>query len=207
MFTGIVQARVQLESVIIKPGLVSLGLVLPRECSVGVNIGASIAIDGVCLTVTAFDVKTLQVSFDVIRQTLNVTSLSALQVGDWVNIERSAKMSDEIGGHHVSGHCDAVVEIVAIDVEENNQRVSYRYPSDYDAYLFDKGFVALNGCSLTIASMHRSSSLLTVCYIPETLRATNHGLKKVGDKVNLELDRQTQAIVDTVERILAQRAL
>lgn len=172
-----------------------------------VIIGASIAIDGVCLTVTSCDQATGIVAFDIMQQTIDLTSLGLLQEGNWVNLERSARHNDEIGGHCVSGHVDNTAEVISLERSENNLRIHYRYPPGLDKYLFKKGFVALNGCSLTIADIDHQACTLVVSYIPETLRATTHGDKMPGDRINLEVDRQTQAIVDTVERVLAERGL
>lgn len=208
MFTGIVQSSVEIVSCLRKAGLLSIELRLPEAYSEGLQLGASIAIDGVCLTVTAFSTeadKTSKVSFDIMQQTLDLTTLNQLQVGSKVNIERSATMSAEIGGHIVSGHIDNTAKIVEISEDDNLRKFYYQYPAKLDKYLFDKGFVALNGCSLTIAEIDYDKHQLCVSYIPETLRVTTHGQKLIGDIVNLEIDRQTQAIVDTVERVIAQR--
>ncbi|MCG8672554.1 MAG: riboflavin synthase subunit alpha, partial [Pseudomonadales bacterium] len=143
-----------------------------------------------------------QVSFDAMEVTLKLTSLGGLSVGDKVNVERSAKQGDEVGGHIVSGHVDGMADIVRVEPSENNQKVTYQLPESAMLYLFEKGFISLDGCSLTIAEIDKSKHQLTVSYIPETLRVTSHGLKQVGDKVNFEIDRQTQAIVDTVKHLL-----
>lgn len=200
MFTGIVQGAFPIKSLQRKPGLLSLNIELPERLLEGLEIGASVAVDGICLTVTT--VCEHWASFDVMQQTLALTTLGDLQQGDLVNIERSAKQGVEIGGHIVSGHVDGTVEVVAISEPENNRFVSYRAPAAAMKYLFEKGFVALNGCSLTVATVNREQHEFTVCYIPETLRVTTHGAKQIGDKVNFEVDRQTQAIVDTVENVL-----
>jgi riboflavin synthase len=206
MFTGIVQGKGEVVGLVRKAGLLSITLRLPEGARGGVEMGASIAVDGVCLTVTSHDDAAGLASFDIMQQTLDLTSLSSLEKGAIVNVERSAKAFAEIGGHCVSGHIDGVAEVVGREVAENNLRLSYRFPSALAKYLFPKGFVALNGCSLTIAAIDPLASTLMVCFIPETLRATTHGEKREGDRVNLEVDRQTQAIVDTVERVLAARS-
>lgn len=200
MFTGIVQGAFPIQSVERKPGLLSLEIELPQHLVEGLEIGASVAVDGICLTVTA--VRGCMVCFDVMQQTLSLTTLGNVQVGGLVNIERSARQGVEIGGHIVSGHVDGTVEVVAIEEPQNNRFVSYRVPAASMKYLFEKGFISLNGCSLTVAKVDRERSEVTVCYIPETLRVTTHGIKQVGDRVNFEVDRQTQAIVDTVENVL-----
>ncbi|ARN73741.1 riboflavin synthase subunit alpha [Oceanicoccus sagamiensis] len=200
MFTGIVQGSFPLLKVERKPGLHSFTIELPAPLREDLAIGASVAVDGVCLTVTA--IEQAKVYFDIMQQTLSLTTLGELNSGDVVNIERSAKQGVEIGGHVISGHVDNTAEVVAIEQPENNRFITYRAPAEKMKYIFEKGFVGLNGCSLTVAAVDRDEHTLTVCYIPETLRVTTHGAKVIGDKINFEIDRQTQAIVDTVENFL-----
>jgi riboflavin synthase len=141
-------------------------------------------------------------------QTLALTTLGALREGSRVNVERSARSGVEIGGHVLSGHVDAQVRITAIRRPENNHVIRFAVPAPWMKYLFAKGFVALNGASLTIADCGRESDgsgWIEVWLIPETLRMTTFGEKAEGDAVHLEIDRQTQVIVETVERVLAQR--
>ena len=200
MYTGIVQGSFPVRKIERKPGLYSLSIDLPDTLLEGLEIGASVGVDGVCLTVTGVDGAS--VGFDVMQQTLGLTTLGELQEQAVVNIERSARQGAEIGGHILSGHVDGTVEVVAVETPENNRFVTYRAPAEKMKYIFNKGFIALNGCSLTVAEVDREAHTFTVCYIPETLRITNHGCKQVGDKVNFEIDRQTQVIVDTVENVL-----
>lgn len=201
MFTGIVQGAFPVRTIERKPGLLSLMIELPGELLIDLTIGASVAVDGVCLTVTAIEQQ--QVFFDVMQQTLTLTTLDGLKEGDCVNIERSANQGAEVGGHIISGHVDGTVEVVAIEQPENNRYVSYRLPANKMKYIFPKGFIGLNGCSLTVSDVDKSNNTCRVCYIPETLRVTTHGNKQLGDRLNFEVDRQTQAIVDTVENFLA----
>lgn len=203
MYTGIVQGKYPVVAANMLPGLLQITLELPDTLMVGLTIGASVAVDGVCLTVTAINGR--RVAFDIMQQSLAVTSLGQLTTGTYVNVERSAKQGAEIGGHLISGHVDAMAELVAIKEPENNRFVSYQLPTELMKYVMPKGFVAINGCSLTVAEVDKQRSQFTVCYIPETLRMTTHGEKQLGDRVNIEIDRQTQAIVDTVERIMAER--
>lgn len=200
MYSGIVQGCFAIQQIQRKPGLHCLSVDLPEALLQDLHIGASVGMDGVCLTVTA--IAGSRISFDVMQQTLAVTTLGQLQLHSMVNIERSAKQGVEIGGHMVSGHVDGTVEIVAIEEPENNRFVTYRVPTEKMKYIFDKGFIALNGCSLTVAKVDREQHTFTVCYIPETLRITTHGAKQMGDRINFEIDRQTQTIVDTVEHFL-----
>ncbi len=201
MYTGIVQACLPVIAVQRKPGLLSITVALSPALLEDLKIGASVGIDGVCLTVTAIDDD--QVAFDIMQQTLSLTTLDTLDVGSLVNVERSARQGVEVGGHIISGHVDGTVEVVAIEEPENNRFVSYRAPADKMKYIFNKGFIGLNGCSLTVAEANKDSNTFKVCFIPETLRVTNHGMKVVGEAVNFEVDRQTQAIVDTVENFLS----
>ena len=197
MYTGIVQGAYAIGHVERKSGLHVFAIELPEPLLVDLSIGASVAIDGVCLTVTAINGS--KVSFDVMQQTLSVTTLGTLGEGDRVNIERSAKHGAEIGGHIISGHVDGCAEVISIEEPENNRFVTYRVPAAMMKYILSKGFIGINGCSLTVAEVDKAANTFTVCYIPETLRVTTHGVKQLGSQVNIEVDRQTQAIVDTVE--------
>ncbi len=201
MFTGIVQRTLPIESISKQTGLWTFNLILPIEMLEGLKIGASIALNGACLTVTSIDQQ--KVSFDVMMATLNVTNLSQLVQGSWVNVERAARFGDDIGGHQLSGHVFGQVDIVEIERPENNCIIWFDLPDDYKAYIFDKGYVGLNGCSLTIAKVEESR--FCVYLIPETLSITTFGKLEVGAKINLEIDSQTQTLVDTVERILKQK--
>ncbi len=200
MYTGIVQGKYAIVAVEKQPGLHTLTLALDSELCRDIQIGASVAVDGVCLTVTA--IRGEQLLFDVMQQTLQQTTLGNLQPGDRVNVERSARYGDEIGGHAMSGHIDAAIEIIAVEETANNRELSFRLPAPLLPYVFQRGYVGLNGCSLTVASYQPEKALFTVCLIPETLRVTTFAEKSAGDRVNLELDRQTQAIVDSVQRYL-----
>ena len=202
MYTGIVQSACRVESVVKKTDLISLNIILSDALLADLAIGASVGLDGVCLTVTAINKD--QVSFDVMQETLSVTTLGMLKAGDLVNVERSAKQGVEIGGHILSGHVDARAEIVSKKVSEHNCEVTYKISSEFMPYLFKKGFVALNGCSLTIAAVNKENNTFSVCFIPETLRVATHSDKKIGDSINVEIDRQTQVIVDTVSAFLQE---
>ena len=201
MYTGIVQGAFKVVAIDRQQGLHTLTLKLPDYLMTDLVMGASVAIDGVCLTVSGIDGSL--VKFDVMQQTLELTTLGQLKKNDKVNVERSAKQGAEVGGHPVSGHIDGTVTIVSIEEPENNRFVSYSAPQNKINYIFNKGFIALNGCSLTVAEVDKQNCTFKVCFIPETLRVTTHGEKVPGDKVNFEIDRQTQVIVDTVKAFLA----
>jgi len=162
-----------------------------------------VAVGGVCLTATEIDGD--RVRFDAMAETLRRTTLGALQVGARVNVERSYRVGDEVGGHIVSGHVTGTAEIVAVEATETNRAVTFRCDPSWMKYLLPKGFVALDGCSLTLSDVDARASTFRVWFIPETLRLTSFGQKTEGDLVNLELDSRTQTIVDTVESYLAAR--
>lgn len=203
MFTGIVQGMgklVRIEQP--SPDFRSHTIALPDHLAHDLQLGASIANNGCCLTITHIDGN--QVSFDLMAETLAKTNLGSLKIGDSVNLERAARFGDEIGGHVMSGHIIAQTEIVQIDQSEHNRTIWFRLPENVSAYILPKGFIGLDGCSLTIGDV--LADKFNVHLIPETLNRTLFGTRKVGDTVNLEIDAQTQAVVDTVQRVLAQRA-
>jgi riboflavin synthase len=173
---------------------------LPSSASQGLALGASVAIDGVCLSVSGISGQ--NVAFDIMQETLSRTTLSTIEVGQEVNFERSAHANSEIGGHIVSGHIDCTSRISSISSPENNLVLTFNVKPAWMKYIFSKGFVALNGCSLTVTNADHASNTFQVWFIPETLRLTTFGVKQVGDSVNLEVERSTQVIVDTVERFL-----
>ena len=174
---------------------------LPEDMAGGLQTGASVAHNGCCLTVTETDGRTAR--FDLMAETLGKTNLGRLKAGDLVNLERAARFGDEIGGHLMSGHITATTEILLIERTEHNTTMHFALPAALKPYILPKGFVGLDGCSLTIGSVGEDS--FCVHLIPETLRRTLFGTRQAGDTVNLEIDPQTQAVVDTVGRILAAK--
>ncbi len=203
MYTGIVAGAFELVGLKKKPGLSQLIVELNDMLVEGLTIGASVGLNGVCMTVTAID--GVRVHFDAMQETLSLTTLGDVREGDWLNVERSANQGAEIGGHLISGHVDGTAQLVALDRPENNCTMTFRLPPDLLKYVFKKGFIGLHGCSLTVADIDKSAATFSVCLIPETLRVTNLSKLSTGDRVNIEVDRQTQVIVDTVERVLAER--
>ncbi|MCX7065328.1 MAG: riboflavin synthase subunit alpha [Proteobacteria bacterium] len=200
MFTGIVQGLCRVSSITDEPGLrricVELGSLVD-----GLAAGASVALNGTCLTATSIDRGV--VSFDVILETVARSNLGQLKVGVQVNIERSLKFGDEIGGHVLSGHVTDIATVVQIDSGPNERTLWLEVSGQWMPYLFHKGFVALDGASLTIAAVDRPRHRISVSLIPETIGRTTLGRIAVHEPVNLELDAQTQAIVTTVERLLS----
>lgn len=201
MFTGIVQGMAKVVSIDKKDNFQTHVIELEASLSQGLKVGASVAHNGCCLTVTK--VEAAQASFDLMQETLKLTNLGELQVGSPVNIERAAKFGDEIGGHTMSGHVMCLATITEVVTTANNKTIWFELPEKQMKYVLPKGFIGLDGCSLTIGEV--DGNRFNVHLIPETLQRTLFGVRKVGDKINVELDPQTQAIVDTVERVLAAR--
>lgn len=203
MYTGIVQAQLPISGVEKKDGMTTFSLEFPDRLMGGLESGASIAVNGVCFTVTGISGR--KISFDAIRESLALSNIKYLEVGSMVNVERSAKHDAEIGGHVLSGHVINTATVSHIEVSENNCRMTLTGDSAWLKYVFDKGFLGVNGASLTVAKLDREANSLCINLIPETLKRTNFSLLNVGDEVNIEIESQTQVIVDTVERVLAER--
>jgi riboflavin synthase len=201
MFTGIVQGTAEVVEVIEKRNFRTHVVRLPEALLPGLEPGASVAHNGCCLTVTAIDGD--RVAFDLMQETLRVTNLGELKPGDRVNVERAARFGDEIGGHSMSGHILCTAEVSRVNESENNRQLWFRIPSQWSKYVFTKGYIGIDGISLTIGDV--AGDEFNVNLIPETLQRTNIGTRKVGDRINIEIDPQTQAIVDTVERVMAER--
>ncbi|MBQ0958861.1 riboflavin synthase subunit alpha [Ideonella sp. 4Y11] len=204
MFTGIVQGIATVEQITDRPGLRSFTLRFPPGFAQGLAIGASVSTDGVCLTVTALRGDDAA-DFDVMLQSLNLTSLGSLVEGSRVNVERAARDGAEIGGHPLSGHIDFTAQVAEVRRPENNQVLRIQVPSPWMRYVFAKGYIAVNGASLTVAEADRRAGWFEVWLIPETLRMTTFGEKGPGDRLNIEIERQTQVFVDTVRDTLDER--
>jgi len=208
MFTGIVQGVASVAAITDRPGLRSFTLQFPPGFCAGLEIGASVACDGVCLTVTALHEGAERADFDVMQQSLALTSLAGLQQGSRLNVERAARDGAEIGGHPLSGHVDFMGEIAEIRRPENNHVLRVAVPARWMRYIFAKGYIAINGASLTVAEAHREPGQpgwFEVWLIPETLRMTTFGEKGVGSGLNIEIERQTQVFVDTVRDAIEER--
>ncbi|NDJ81584.1 riboflavin synthase subunit alpha [Vibrio campbellii] len=203
MFTGIVQGTAKVVHIDKKDRFQTHVLVLEGALNEGLEIGASVAHNGCCLTVTK--IEGTQISFDLMQATLVLTNLGELEEGDSVNIERAAKFGDEIGGHSMSGHISLMAEISEVIDTPNNRTIWFTLPQESMKYVLAKGYIGLDGCSLTIGEVE--DNRFSVHLIPETLERTLFGRRQAGEKINVEFDPQTQAIVDTVERVLAAKQL
>lgn len=235
MFTGIVQTQAQLIDRQCREQLQQLTFAVAPRFLQGVAHGASIAINGCCLTVVAFgdvhedgnegdvdlacDDKSAVtaraagqesagyswVRFDVIDETLRLTNLADVAIGGWVNFERSLKVGDELGGHQVSGHIHGTAAILSMERTSTNCAIAIALPAAMQPYVFRKGFIAIDGASLTVGAVEDSRFWLHL--IPETLQITTLGQRQVGDLVNIELEQQTMTIVDTVRRTLSAMSI
>lgn len=197
MFTGIIQAKALVERIERKSGLHRIALRFPGGMLEGIQRGASVSVNGACLTVTDQDGNLAW--FDVMMETLRVTTLGELTEGAAVNVERAARLGDEIGGHLLSGHVHCVATLTSIETPDNNRHLCFSVPPEWRDYLVTKGYIAVDGASLTVAEL--TDSGFCVYLIPETIRATRFGSLEPGDHVNIEIDHQTQTIVDTLKRM------
>jgi len=209
MFTGIVAGTAQVERLADRAGLRSFTLRFGAPgFGAGLEVGASVAVDGVCLTVTVLhrvDGEVCAAEFDVMQQSLALTTLGRLVQGSEVNVERAARDGAEVGGHPLSGHVDCLGTLVQLRRPENNHVLRIALPARFMRYVFAKGYIAVNGCSLTAAEVDRREGWFEVWLIPETLRMTTFAAKREGDAVNIEIERQTQVFVDTVREAIDER--
>jgi len=186
MFSGIVQGLAEVK------GVKKLG----QGRRFYINIGKqknlrksySICISGCCLTVTSLSKGVA--SFDVMPETLKKTYFNTLEKGHKVNVERSLRLGDEIGGHFVSGHVDCVGKISKINKMKDFSEMTIEFPSQFSHLLIDKGSIAVDGISLTVVKANKNN--FSIALIPETLRLTTLGIKKEGDMVNLEFDQMAK---------------
>ena len=198
MYTGIVQAVRPLLDVTTYPGHNQFTIDLTPELLDELKIGASVSVEGTCLSVTEIDGT--QVRFDAMTATLERTNLRFFKAGQGVNIERSAKMNAEVGGHLMAGHIATTAEIVELSIKETGAFIRFRMPPEWGKYVFPRGFIGVNGCSLTVADVE--DNVVTINLIPETLRQTTFAHYKAGDLLNIEVDHQTMVLVDVVERTI-----
>ncbi len=198
MFTGIVTHVATITSIRDLEGLRTITLHFSdlHFCE-ALTLGASVAVDGVCLTVSKIHDQQ-KVDFDIMLQSLRTTTLAGFKKGDQVNVERAAKEGAEVGGHLLSGHVDCCGRIIEIQKPPNNWMLRVEVDSKWMRYIFSKGFLAINGASLTVSEVNAEKGYFEVWLIPETLRCTTFSEKKVGDCVNIEIERSTQIVVDTV---------
>ena len=198
MFSGIVSGIGSVKSIKHKNDIISIEVKAPKNFSKKLKKGASVSVDGVCLTAVNSDSDTIK--FDVIEETLSRTTLGNFVKGQKVNLERSMTASSEIGGHLISGHIHCVSEIISINEKKSSKDMKISIPKGLDKYILEKGYIGVNGCSLTVGKVFKTN--FNIHLIPETLKVTNLDLLKEKSLVNIELDQNTVTIVDSVEKIL-----
>jgi len=184
MFSGLIEHRGTVVANDDHHGGRRLVVVAPGAINDGVQPKDSIAVNGVCLTVTS--VGTQRIAFDVVPETLARSTLGTLQEGDHVNVELSLRLGDRLGGHLVYGHIDATAEVVERATEGLGERLIVHTPPALKRYIVDKGYVALDGVSVTVAAVN--DGRFEVALVPETMARTTLGTRKTGERVNLEID-------------------
>lgn len=206
MFTGIIQATAQIVAIEERAALRSFTLEFPSGFCDGLTLGASVAVDGVCLTVTHLPSTTqpTQACFDVMQHSLALTTLGHYALGQRVNVERAARQGAEIGGHPLSGHVDGTASLIEVRTLQDNKVWRVTVPPALMPYIFAKGYVALHGASLTVAEIDRAQGWLEVGLIPETRRATVFESLAPGAMLNIEIERSTQILVDTVRAAIQE---
>ncbi len=195
MFTGIIEAQAVLKER--KKNRSGLRLTFEFSKPYRFRKGESVAVEGVCLTVTDFSGR--RFSADVIPETVRSTTLGRFQIGQSVNVERPLRMGDRVGGHWVTGHVDGVGRIRKKEKRDAGLRLQIEAPADIIRLLVEKGSIAIDGISFTLQGIRKGS--FTVGVTPHTARVTTLGQKQVGDSVNLEND----LLIKSTERILSRR--
>ena len=199
MFSGIVQGKGKILKIVSKKNHISLEISAPKNFNKRLKKGASISVNGICLT--SLDDGEKNLKFDVINETLSKTNISKASKGSIVNLERSITASTEIGGHLMSGQIHFSGRVEKILTKNTNKDLQIKFPRKYKEYIFEKGYIGLNGCSLTLGKVNKDS--FYVHLIPETLEVTNLNVLKKGSLVNIEIDQNTIAVVETVKNSLA----
>ena len=200
MFTGIVQGLVAVVGVEEDENLSRIELKMDDLAS-NIELGASVAVNGTCLTVTQVS-DNGAVCFDIIKETLDTTNLGILQAGAQVNVERSFKVGDEVGGHIVSGHVTATATLSDLRAEGHDRVLTFKLADEWLRFVLHKGYIGVDGASITVSSVDREAGTFSISLIPETIERTTLGQLAIGDKVNVEVDSQTQTIVETIERVM-----
>tara|TARA_B100001057_G_C22815220_1_gene937110 strand:- start:939 stop:1550 length:612 start_codon:yes stop_codon:yes gene_type:complete len=201
MFSGIVVGTGKVNKVIKFEDYNVLEISYPKEFTKNLKKGASVSVNGVCLTSKNKGSKILK--FDVIEETLKRTNLRDVCKNDFVNLERSISASTEIGGHLMSGHVHYAAKILEIINKKGIKDIKISLNEKYSDYVLEKGYIGINGCSITIGKVNKNSFLVHL--IPETLEVTNLNFIQKNDLVNIEIDQNTIAIVDTVKKTLARK--
>ena len=201
MFTGIVSGKGSIQKILQNEDYTSLVIKAQEGFSKNLKKGASVSVNGVCLTVKRGNVDNLE--FDVIEETLDKTNLKNIARLSKVNLERSMTAKTEIGGHLVSGHIHGTGKVLKVLDRKETKDLQIQIPKSLRDYFFYKGYVALNGCSLTIGKVLKSSFYIHL--IPETVSVTTFKEIKKGDLINIEVEQATINTVETVKRVMLEK--
>jgi riboflavin synthase len=202
MFSGIVQSLGTIVSISEARDIATLEVQATEDFTKDLKIGESVAVDGVCLTLTRSESDIM--FFDAVPETLNKTLIKSYTKGTKVNLEPSLRFNDSVGGHIMSGHIHTTGHINQVEIHGDAKDIVIDAGVDWGKFLFEKGYIGINGCSITLGEV--TEGRFIVHLIPETLRATNLDNLAYGDQVNLEFDQNTITIVETTERILRDQA-
>ena len=198
MFSGIVQEIGKVKEFVKEKDIYNLSIDCSSDLLSNLKKGASISVNGVCLTVKDSNPEMLR--FDLVEETIKRTNFQIIKAGDNVNLERSLKIGDEIGGHLVSGHIHGTSKVISMDIRDESWDVEFSVEPFMHDYILHKGYVAIYGCSLTVGEV--SSESFMIHLIPETLSITNLFQLQQNSIVNVELDQNTVVIADTVKKYL-----
>ena len=198
MFSGIVQETGKVIEFVKEKDIYNLSIDSSSDLISGLKKGASVSVNGVCLTVKDANPEILR--FDLVEETIKRTNFQIIKAGDNVNLERSLKIGDEIGGHLVSGHIHGTSKVISIDIRDESWDVEISVEPFMQDYIQHKGYVAINGCRLTVGEDSKQSFMIHL--IPETLSITNISQLQHNSIVNVELDQNTVVIADTVKKYL-----
>ena len=201
MFTGIVSGKGHVQKIVRYEDYISLIIKAPKDFSKNLIKGASVAVNGVCLTVKKG--KTDILEFDVIEATLQKTNLKDISKSSKVNLERAMTAKTEIGGHLVSGHIHGTGEVLKVINRQATKDLQIKIPTSLREYFFYKGYVALDGCRFTIGKVLKTSFYIHL--IPETVSVTTFKDIKKGDLINIEVEQSAINTVETVKKIMSQR--
>ena len=201
MFSGIVQTVGKIESIKDKNHIKTIRIATHGDYLKDIAIGQSVSVDGVCLSLVKKNNEYCE--FEAVEETINRTTLGSYKQGTKVNLEKSLKFGDAVGGHFVSGHIHTRGRIVEVELVGESKNILVEIEEKWIKYLTEKGYISVNGASITIGKV--SKNTFYVHLIPETLKTTNLDELIYDNYVNLEFDQATIAIVDTTERLINQK--
>lgn len=203
MFSGIIKGEFPIYSLNQSDDLLNYSVELDEKLVEGLEIGASVSVDGACQTVV--DIQGVCVAFQAVPETLRCTHFGLLKVGTYVNIERSLSFGQELGGHLLSGHVFTTGLVKELISHGESKSIEIEVDEKYAPFLSEKGFIAVNGASLTVGKV--TGSIFLIHLIPETLKITNLNKLVPSTFVNIEFDQQAVSIVTAVNRYLLERSI